>query len=110
MYLRVLPFAVATGLAFAPIAAQPQELGVVSAPTAAIVLPSAPPMLSPDCRTKRVAGDLFRRPLRSMRRAVASKAHVKVLAIGSSSTVGIGASSPTATYVARLGNSLEGAF
>jgi acyl-CoA thioesterase I len=34
---------------------------------------------------------------------------VKVLAIGSSSTVGIGASSPTATYVARLETSLEGA-
>jgi lysophospholipase L1-like esterase len=65
--------------------------------------------LSPDCSAKRAAGDLFRGPLRRMRRAVRSKAHVKVLAIGSSSTVGVGASSPTATYVARLETSLEGA-
>ena len=39
-----------------------------------------------------------------------SKPHVKVLAIGSSSTVGLGASSPTATYVARLEPTLEGAL
>jgi lysophospholipase L1-like esterase len=110
MYLRVLPWAVASALAFAPIAAESQELVIAGAPTAAIVLPSAPPLLSPDCRTKRVAGELFRRPLRSVRRAVSSKEHVKVLAIGSSSTVGVGASSPVATYVARLETSLEGAF
>jgi len=109
MYLRVFPWALASGLAFAPIAAEPQELVIAGAPTAAIVLPTVPPLLSPDCSTRRVAGELFRRPLRSMRRAVRSKAHVKVLAIGSSSTVGVGASSPTATYVARLGTSLEGA-
>jgi acyl-CoA thioesterase-1 len=109
MYPRVFAWALASALVFAPIAAEPQELGVAGAPTAAVVLPTVPPLLSPDCRTKRVAGELFRRPLRSMRRAVSSKAHVKVLAIGSSSTVGVGASSPTATYVARLGTSLEGA-
>jgi acyl-CoA thioesterase I len=107
MYLRVFPWALVGALAFAPIAAVPQEVAVANAP--AVVFPAAPPLLSPDCRTKRVAGDLFRRPLRSMRRAVRSKATVKVLAIGSSSTVGIGASSPTATYVARLETSLEGA-
>ncbi len=107
MYLRVFPWALASALAFAPIAAEPQELVIAGAP--AVVLPAAPPVLSPDCSTRRVAGELFRRPLRSMRRAVRSKAHVKVLAIGSSSTVGVGASSPTATYVARLETSLEGA-
>lgn len=110
MYLRVFPWAVASALALAPIAAEPQELVIAGAPTAAVVLPSAPPLLSPDCRTKRVAGDLFRRPLRTVRRAVASKAHVKVLAIGSSSTEGIGASKPSATYIAKLETSLEGAF
>jgi lysophospholipase L1-like esterase len=94
-------------VAFAPIAAEPQELVIAGVP--AVALPAAPPMLSADCSTKRVAGELFRRPLRSMRRAVASKSQVKVLAIGSSSTVGVGASSPTANYVARLGTSLEGA-
>ena len=107
MYLRVLFWALASALAFAPIAAEPQELVIAGAPVA--VLPAALPVLSPDCSTRRVAGELFRRPLRSMRRAVRSKAHVKVLAIGSSSTAGVGASSPTATYVARLGTSLEGA-
>ena len=107
MYLRVFPWALASALAFAPIAAEPQELAIAGAP--AVVLPAALPVLSPDCSTKRVAGELFRRPLRSMRRAVRSKADVKVLAIGSSSTVGVGASSPTATYVARLETSLEGA-
>jgi len=44
-----------------------------------------------------------------MRKAARSKSSIKVLAIGSSSTVGVGASSPTATYVARLERSLEGA-
>jgi len=107
MYLRVFPWALASALAFAPIAAEPQEFVIAGAP--AVVLPGALPVLSPDCSTKRVAGELFRRPLRSMRRAVRSKADVKVLAIGSSSTVGVGASSPTATYVARLETSLEGA-
>jgi lysophospholipase L1-like esterase len=75
----------------------------------AVVLPVAPPRLSPDCRTKRMAGELFRTPLRRLRKAMRTKSHVKVLAIGSSSTVGVGASAPTATYVARLEPSLEGA-
>jgi lysophospholipase L1-like esterase len=105
MYLRVI--ALASALLLVPFAAQPQETLIASAP--AVVLPAAPPLLSPDCRTKRMPGELFRRPLRSMRRAVASKSQVKVLAVGSSSTVGIGASSPTAAYVARLETSLEGA-
>jgi lysophospholipase L1-like esterase len=108
MYLRVS--ALASGLLLAPLAAEAQEsLNSLIASAPAVVLPAAPPLLSPDCRTKRMPGELFRRPLRSMRRAVASKAQVKVLAIGSSSTVGVGASSPTAAYVARLETSLEGA-
>lgn len=73
-------------------------------------LPAAPPSLSPDCRSKRLAGDRFRRPLPALRRAVRANRPVKVLAIGSSSTVGIGASSPSATYVAKLETSLEGTF
>jgi lysophospholipase L1-like esterase len=66
--------------------------------------------LSPDCRSARAVGELYRRPLRAMRRAVRSKHHIKVLAIGSSSTVGVGATSPSATYVARLETSLEGSL
>jgi lysophospholipase L1-like esterase len=55
-------------------------------------------------------GDLFRRPLRGLSRAVRANRPIKVLAIGSSSTVGVGASSSTATYVAKLEHSLEGLF
>ena len=43
-------------------------------------------------------------------RAVRAKRDVKVLAIGSSSTVGVGASSPSAAYIARLETSLEGSL
>jgi len=108
MHLRVGAWALAGGLAFVPIAALSQE--VAMAPAAAVHIPSAPPALSPDCRTKRVAGDLFRRPLRALSRAISSKRHVKVLAIGSSSTAGVGASSPSATYIAKLERSLEGSL
>jgi lysophospholipase L1-like esterase len=78
--------------------------------TRRILLPSAPPLLSQDCRSKRVAGDTFRRPLRALRRAVRRGRAVKVLAIGSSSTEGVGASAPSATYVAKLERTLEGTF
>jgi hypothetical protein len=60
-----------------------QELAI--APAVAIRIPTASPTLSPDCRTKRVVGDLFRRPLRALSRAVRAKRQVRVLAIGSSS-------------------------
>ena len=107
MYMRVFPWALAALMACAPIGAKSQEL---AAKAAVIAFPSAPPNLSPDCRSKRVAGELFRRPLKALSRAVRSKRTVKVLAIGSSSTVGVGASSPSATYVARLETTLEGTF
>lgn len=108
MYLRLLPWALAGSMALAPIAAVPQELALAA--PAAFVLPSAPPTLSPDCRTKRIAGERFRRPLRALSRAVRAKRNVRVLAIGSSSTVGVGASSPSAAYIARLETSLEGSL
>jgi formylglycine-generating enzyme required for sulfatase activity/lysophospholipase L1-like esterase len=76
----------------------------------AVKLPTAPPTLSPDCRTKRVAGDLFRLPLRALSRAVRAKRQVRVLAIGSSSTAGVGASSSSATYIAKLQTFLEGSL
>ena len=101
-------FALASALIVAPIAAQSQESVIAGAH--AVVLPAAPPRLSADCRTKRMAGELFRTPLRRLRKAMRTKPHLNVLAIGSSSTVGVGASSPTATYVARLEPSLEGAL
>jgi acyl-CoA thioesterase I len=73
-------------------------------------IPSAPPQLSSDCRSQLVAGDKYRRPLRGLRRAVREARHPRVLAIGSSSTVGIGASRAANTYVAKLEADLEQAF
>src|ERR1700674_4031856 len=106
MILRAVAWGLVGGLALVPVAAVPQELAL--APT--VPIPTAPPTLSPDCRSKRVAGDLFRRPLRALSRAVRAKRHVRVLAIGSSSTAGVGASSPSATYIAKLETSLEGSL
>jgi acyl-CoA thioesterase I len=106
MHARVIAGALASLVMFVPIAAQPQEMALAAAP--AFALPTMPPALSPDCNSKRIVGERFRRPLRALSRAVRSKRSVKVLAIGSSSTVGIGASNPSARYIARLETSLEG--
>lgn len=108
MHVRVFAWVLASGVLVAPIAAEPQELALAGTP--AVVIPAAPPALSPDCRSKSVAGERFRRPLRTLNRAVRARRNVKVLAIGSSSTVGVGASSPSATYIARLETSLEGSL
>lgn len=107
MRLRAVFWALAGAIALAPVAAEPQELALANPPP--VVIPKTPPPLSPDCRSSRIAGEMFRRPLRALSRAVHRKRTVKVLAIGSSSTVGVGASSPSASYVARLETNLEGA-
>jgi acyl-CoA thioesterase I len=90
----------------APVLAQ--DMAVAGAKVFA--LPADPPSLSPECKSKRMVGDQFRRPLRALRRAVRDDRTVRVLAIGSSSTVGVGASSPAATYIAKLERTLEGAM
>jgi acyl-CoA thioesterase I len=77
---------------------QPGGSALAQTPVGALALanliPTAPPQLSSDCRSQLVAGDKYRR----------------VLAIGSSSTVGVGASQATNTYVAKLEIDLELAF
>ncbi|HWB45370.1 MAG TPA: GDSL-type esterase/lipase family protein [Hyphomicrobiaceae bacterium] len=78
-------------------------------PSEEIVRPT-PPKLSPDCRSNRIASDVTRRPLRAVSRALRVRRKIKILAIGSSTTVGVGASSPAATYVASLETTLEGSF
>jgi acyl-CoA thioesterase I len=109
MTIRLLPWAMASMLACAPAPARAQELAL--GPIVAVpVLPSVPPTLSPECRSKRIVGEMFRRPLKALSRAVRANKTVKMLAIGSSSTVGVGASSPAATYVANLETTLEGSF
>ena len=107
MLVRVVPWVLAAAAALVPATAVSQE---VALGPPSIQLPTAPPALSPDCRTRRIAGEMFRRPLRALSHAVRAKRHVKVLAIGSSSTVGVGASSPIATYIARLETTLEGSL
>jgi len=108
MHVRMAAWALAGSVLLLPGAAGTQE--VAMAPSLQLKMPAAPPTLSPDCRTRRVAGDLFRRPLRALSRAVRAKRHVRVLAIGSSSTAGVGASSASATYIAKLETSLEGSL
>lgn len=105
--IRGLVILAAAVCALAPVA-RSQELAIAG--KHAFALPTAPPTLSPDCRSKRVVGEMFRRPLRALSRAVRAERTVRVLAIGSSSTVGIGASSPSATYIAKLERSLEVSF
>jgi acyl-CoA thioesterase-1 len=85
-----------------------QDASVAGA--AAVVLPKVPPALSPECNSKRLSEETFRRPLRGISKAVRSQRNVRVLAIGSSSTAGVGASKPSATYIAKLETTLEGAF
>lgn len=65
------------------------------------------PRASAECKVKSPAYE-GRAPLRAVRRAILQNRPVRVIALGSSSTVGVGASSPRATYPIRLENDLEG--
>lgn len=67
----------------------------------------ASPRTSLECKVKSPAYE-GRAPLRAVRRAILQNRSVRVIALGSSSTVGIGASSPRAAYPIRLENDLEG--
>lgn len=109
MRSSLLGVVLACAVAVLPEAAGAQEVAL-GPKVPDLVLPAALPQLSPECRSRRVAGELFRRPLRGLSRAVRSNRTVRILAIGSSSTVGTGASSPSATYVARLEKDLEGSI
>ncbi len=108
MLKRLCAWVVPALMLCAPTLALSQDLAMAGAK--ALVLPAAPPNLSPECKSKRMVGDQFRRPLRALSRAVRGERPVRVLAIGSSSTVGVGASSPSATYIAKLETGLEGAL
>jgi acyl-CoA thioesterase I len=91
----VVPFGVASAQEFPS-----STLGQFLLPTSALVL-------SPECKSKKIAGALYSRPMRSTINAMRTKDTIRVLAIGSSSTAGVGASKPSATYVAKLENTLE---
>ena len=84
-----------------------------SAQTATPVAPaSADPVdasLSPECRVP--GSKLYTlAPLKAVKRALKESRAIHVLAIGSSSTVGIGASSPASAYPVRLEGELEKLF
>ena len=65
--------------------------------------------LSPECRVP--GSKLYTLgPLRAVKRALKESRAIQVLAIGSSSTVGIGATSPAAAYPVRLEGELEKLF
>jgi acyl-CoA thioesterase I len=65
--------------------------------------------LSPECRVP--GSKLYTlAPLRAVKRALKENRAIHVLAIGSSSTVGIGASSPASSYPVRLEGELEKLF
>lgn len=100
MFLRAIGFAFAVLILTVSDGARSQDLGAVG--SRIIAAPVSVPNLSVDCRSRRLPGDMFRRPLRRLSRAVRANRPIKVLAIGSSSTVGVGASSPSATYLARI--------
>ena len=65
------------------------------------------PQASVECKVKSPTYE-GRAPLRAVRRAILQNRPVRVIALGSSSTVGVGASSPRAAYPIRLENDLEG--
>jgi acyl-CoA thioesterase I len=83
------------------------------APTSPVAAQPAPETeetsLSPQCR---VPGTKLYTlaPLRAVKHALKEDRGIRVLAIGSSSTVGVGASSPLATYPIRLEGELERLF
>lgn len=91
-------------------AAEDEIVDRVLASLAPITFPSQPPQMSNECKTAVGPGDRFRKPLRGLRRAVREKRTPRVLAIGSSSTVGVGASRPAFAYIAQLEASLERTF
>lgn len=70
-------------------------------------LTTVPQQLSSECKVKEPAF-VGRAPLRRLRRAILERRPPRVMALGSSSTVGVGASSPLAAYPVRLESDLEG--
>lgn len=87
--------------------ATPAPLAAPKAPTRRPFVRAGNTTYSTECKVKSPAYE-GRAALRSVRRAVLEKRPVRVIALGSSSTVGIGASSPLASYPVRLENDLEG--
>ena len=108
MALALAKLSLVTVLAL-PVTANAQELAMATLDQQIATLAKTPPPYSRDCRITAPAHE-GRTALRQMRRALKENRVVKVLAVGSSSTSGVGASSPYATYPVRLEADLEGLF
>jgi lysophospholipase L1-like esterase len=91
--------------AFAQPSGTPNPLAV--AVTKPPVTAGKDPTASNDCNVKAPVFE-GRSALRAVTKAMKERRAVRVVAIGSSSTVGLGASSPIATYPTRLEKDLEG--
>lgn len=85
----------------------PGMAGEASTALAGTDLSAIPNQYSTACKVKSPAFE-GRAPLRIVRRALRENRPIRVLAVGSSSTVGVGASSPVASYPVVLENDLEG--
>jgi hypothetical protein len=101
---RLLPAlcTLASGLALAAANSQAQEPHAVVAPQITLTKPAS------------MAAPVFPSPkpalLQRVSEALRARHAVKILAVGSSSTAGVGASSPSRTYVAWLETDLETAL
>jgi acyl-CoA thioesterase I len=84
-------------------------LALVSAPSLRAEEAADPPPLSPSCRAP-IHHIAQPAPLPHLMAALRSERRIQVMAIGSSSTVGVGASSPAKTYPAQLETILERTF
>jgi acyl-CoA thioesterase I len=101
-HLLLTVLALTGALVTLPIVSSAQDLSPVAAPTLATANAATPAAPKPPGPAH------FELP--RLGEALRATHTAKVLAIGSSSTAGIGASSPTRTYTARLEADLEGAL
>jgi len=102
--LGTRPVGAAAPLAAAPAAAAPQASGDPAKPAASV--PAAPTF---SCGTP-AEFVRFSNPLRHTAQRIAAGEPVTIVAIGSSSTAGAGASSPAASYPSRLAVELKQRF
>lgn len=106
MAFPVLPSFLALVLTLGAGAAAFAQSAVPAAPSPADAVDTS---LSPECRVP--GSKLYTlAPLRAVKRALKESRAIHVLAIGSSSTVGVGATSPAAAYPVRLEGELEKLF
>jgi acyl-CoA thioesterase I len=96
--------AVTAFVAFQPAGAQPAARGSSAVVAAPVAKPAAPPCVVPSDYAR------FDLPLRQTTRQLAAGKPIKIVAVGSSSTFGAGASQPYNSYPSRLAAELAREF